>query len=128
STPAAKKNKPDTETQEDEDTGVKNLFVGNLSWNVDEEWLGREFESFGEIVGCRVISDRDSGRSKGFGYVEFAKLADAAKALAAMKGAMIDGREANVDFSTPRTNSAPSYKNNAAKRAQAYGDSQSTPS
>ena len=45
-----------------------------------------------------------------------------------MKGAMIDGREANVDFSTPRTNSAPSYKNNAAKRAQAYGDSQSTPS
>jgi nucleolin len=105
---------------EAEDTGSKNLFVGNLSWNIDDEWLYREFEEFGEITGARVISDRDSGRSKGFGYVEFAKSADAAAALKAKKGALIDGREANVDFSTPRDNAAPKERANA--RAQAYGD------
>ena len=86
----------------------------------DDEWLYREFEEFGEITGARVISDRDSGRSKGFGYVEFANSADAAKALAAKKGALIDGREANVDFSTPRDNAAPKDRANA--RAQTYGD------
>jgi nucleolin len=97
------------------------LFVGNLSWNVDDQWLLREFEEFGEITGARVISDRDSGRSKGFGYVEFANSADAAAALKAKKGALIDGREANVDFSTPRDNTAP--KERANQRAQSFGDS-----
>lgn len=43
----------------------RNLFVGRLSYNIDEEWLTREFESFGELSGVRVITDRDSGRSKG---------------------------------------------------------------
>lgn len=114
---SAKKSKSDDAV---EDTGSKNLFVGNLSWNIDDEWLYREFEEFGEITGARVISDRDSGRSKGFGYVEFANSADAAKALAAKKGALIDGREANVDFSTPRDNAAPKDRANA--RAATYGD------
>jgi nucleolin len=93
-----------------------------LSWNVDDEWLYREFQEFGELTGTRVISDRESGRSKGFGYVEFAKSADAARALKAKKGSLIDGREANVDFSTPRgDNAAP--KERANQRAQNYGDS-----
>ena len=48
----------------------KNLFVGGLSWNVDDEWLKREFESFGEIVNARVITDRESGKSKGFVILE----------------------------------------------------------
>jgi nucleolin len=43
----------------------KNLFVGSLSWNVDEEWLTREFEEFGELTGVRIITDRNTGRSKG---------------------------------------------------------------
>ena len=60
--PAAKKTK--TEPMGDEAT-EKNLFVGRLSYNVDEEWLTREFESFGELSGVRVITDRDTGRSKG---------------------------------------------------------------
>jgi nucleolin len=42
-----------------------NLFVGNLSWNVDEEWLQREFSEFGELSGVRIVTDRDSGRSRG---------------------------------------------------------------
>ena len=116
---SAKKSKQ--EVDEVVDTGSKNLFVGNLSWNIDDEWLYREFEEFGELTGARVISDRESGRSKGFGYVEFANSADAAKALKAKKGALIDGREANVDFSTPRDNTAP--RERANQRAQNYGDS-----
>jgi nucleolin len=102
------------------------LFVGNLSWNVDEEWLAQEFKEFGELVATRVVTDRDSGRSKGFGYVEFVNAADAAAALKAKKGALIDGREANVDFSTPRDNTKP--KERQDQRAAQYGDSQSPPS
>lgn len=61
--PAAKKSK--TEASGD-DSGPKNLFVGQLSWNVDEDWLTREFERFGELSSVRVISDKNTGRSKGF--------------------------------------------------------------
>ena len=50
----------------EEEGGGKNLFVGSLSWNVDEEMLTREFAGFGELSGVRVISDRATGRSKGY--------------------------------------------------------------
>lgn len=120
-TPAAKKSK----TAEPSSGATGNLFVGNLSWNVDEEWLAREFEGFGEITGCRVITDRDSGRSKGFGYVEFADAADAEKALEGMSGNMVDGREIRIDFSTPRT---PKDSNTPQQRAQRYGDTKNNPS
>jgi nucleolin len=113
-------------TEEVEDNGSKNLFVGNLSWNIDDEWLYREFEEFGEISGARVISDKATGRSKGFGYVEFTSSASAAAALKAKKGALIDGREANVDFSTPRSNDAP--RERAQDRAKQFGDQKNEPS
>lgn len=101
------------------DEGVKNLFVGNLSWNVDEEWLSREFGEFGELTGVRIITDKQTGRSKGFGYVEFANADDAATALKAKNQSDLDGRALNVDFSVPRTNDA----ERPAARAKAYGDS-----
>lgn len=106
--------------------GPKNLFVGNLSWNIDDEWLFREFEEFGEITRASVMTDKQSGRSKGFGYVEFTTGVAAAAALEAKKGALIDGREANVDFSTPRTDSAP--RDRADGRAKQFGDTQNPPS
>ncbi|KAF2187011.1 RNA-binding domain-containing protein [Zopfia rhizophila CBS 207.26] len=112
---------------EDAGEGVKNLFVGNLSWNIDEEWLSREFEGFGEIVGCRIITDRDTGRAKGFGYVEFAT-ADAAKAAqAAMHQTELDGRPLNVDFSTPRQDKG-GFKEKTNDRAKRFGDQRSAPS
>lgn len=119
----AKKSKTEEVSAE---TGSKNLFVGNLSWNIDDEWLYREFEEFGEITGARVISDKATGRSKGFGYVEFSDASAAAAALKAKNGADIDGRPANVDFSTPRDNNAP--RERANQRAQQFGDSTSAPS
>ena len=62
-TPAAKKTKID-----DEDVPKTNLFVGQLSWNVDDAWLTSEFESFGKLVSARVMTERDSGRSRGYIY------------------------------------------------------------
>jgi nucleolin len=100
--------------------------VGNLSWNVDEDWLYREFEEFGEISATRVVTDKATGRSKGFGYVEFNSASVCAAALKAKKGAEIDGRVANIDFSTPRDNTQP--KERANNRAAQYGDSQNPPS
>ena len=62
--PVAKKAK--TEVAAEGGNESNNLFVGSLSWNVDEDWLTREFETFGALAGVRVITDKESGRSKGF--------------------------------------------------------------
>ncbi|KAJ5798063.1 uncharacterized protein N7503_007359 [Penicillium pulvis] len=108
-----------TKTAEVPEGASANLFVGNLSWNVDEEWLQREFSEFGE-VSCRVVTDRESGRSRGFGYAEFAEIADAVKAFEAKKGAELDGRTINLDYATARQNNQGGDR--AQARASAYGD------
>jgi nucleolin len=119
----AKKSKVDAPA----DTNT-NLFVGNLSWSVDEEWLSSEFGTFGEISSCRVITERDSGRSKGFGYVTFAAHDAAAKALEGMKGKEIDGRELNVDWSTPRADKPQGNNGDKTRdRARTFGDVQNPP-
>lgn len=82
------------------------LFVGNLSWNIDDEWLAREFEEFGKLQDARVITDRDSGRSKGFGYVDFTNADSATRAFEGRNGYELDGRDLRVDFSLPRNNTA----------------------
>ena len=61
--PAVKKTKTEEPAAGE---GISNLFVGNMSWNIDEDWLRREFEGFGEIIGCRIITDRETGRAKGY--------------------------------------------------------------
>ncbi|KAL8820438.1 MAG: hypothetical protein Q9191_007516 [Dirinaria sp. TL-2023a] len=101
-----------------------NLFVGNLSWNVDEEWLKSEFEKFGELLSLRIVTDKDTGRSRGFGYVDFVNPEDAAKALQEMNGQQIDGRRLNVDTAAKRSEGA----ENSNKRQKTFGDSQSEPS
>ncbi|KAJ9643191.1 nuclear localization sequence binding protein [Knufia peltigerae] len=119
--PAAKKTKVETT---DANTNSPNLFVGNLSWNVDEEWLRSEFESFGELSGVRLMTDRQTGRSKGFGYVEFVNAADAAKAQTEKHGADLDGRALNVDFANARPDAGQKQDN----RRKSYGDQVSEPS
>jgi RNA recognition motif-containing protein len=75
----------------------KKLFVGGLSWNTNDEGLRQSFEQFGEVTDAKVISDRETGRSRGFGFVTFAD-ADAAKAaMAQMDGADLDGRTIRVN-------------------------------
>jgi len=77
------------------------LFVGNLPWSTDDQGLQTMFEEFGEIVSARVITDRESGRSRGFGFVEFADEAAAQAAVDGINGKEIDGRAINVDFARP---------------------------
>jgi nucleolin len=124
--PAQKKIKVVVNGEEKEATA--NLFVGNLSWNIDEEWLTREFEEFGELQGVRIITDRDSGRSKGFGYVEFTNAENGAKALEARNGYELDGRGLRVDFSAPRdANASQTPQQRQNDRAAKFGDVKNPP-
>ena len=81
--------------------GSKTLFVGNLSFKVDKDWLHSEFESCGQLVDVRIVHDRATGRPKGFGYVQFADHDSVVKGLE-LKGRVVDGRPINVDFSTDK--------------------------
>jgi RNA recognition motif-containing protein len=73
------------------------LFVGNLSWTVTSDDLRDAFEPFGNIQEAKVIMDRETGRSRGFGFVTFTEAADAQVAIADMNGTKIDGRDIRVN-------------------------------
>ena len=76
---------------------VRKLFVGGLSWGTTDETLRRAFEAFGEVEDARVITDRETGRSRGFGFVSFVQDADADTAKSQMDGSELDGRTIRVD-------------------------------
>jgi RNA recognition motif-containing protein len=79
------------------------LYVGNLSYSVNDSTLKELFGSFGNVETARVISDRDTGQSKGFGFVEMAD-ADAQKAMGALNGKDQDGRALKVNEAKPQEN------------------------
>ncbi|OUM64964.1 hypothetical protein PIROE2DRAFT_24758, partial [Piromyces sp. E2] len=87
------------------------IFVGNLSYNMTEDWLAEEFSVVGEVVGARIITDRESGRSKGYGYVDFADKATAEKAVNEYNGKELDGREVRLDFANSPNKSSKPKKN-----------------
>ena len=80
---------------------AKKLFVGNLSWGVDNAALEEAFAQFGAIDEAVVITERGTGRSKGFGFVTFADEAAADAAIAEMQDKEIDGRPVNVNEAQP---------------------------
>ena len=75
----------------------KKLFVGGLSWNTDDEGLRQAFERFGEVGEARVITDRETGRSRGFGFVTLQDSEAAMSAISAMDGTDLDGRTIKVN-------------------------------
>lgn len=79
----------------------KKLFVGNLSWGIDDAKLSEAFAEFGEVVEAKVITDKFSGRSKGFGFVTFANEEDAAKAVEGLNEKEVDGRPITVNVAKP---------------------------
>lgn len=80
----------------------KKLFVGGLSWGTDEYGLRAAFERFGELTEVKVITDRDTGRSRGFGFVTFANPDDANNAISEMDGSDLDGRNIAVNEARDR--------------------------
>jgi RNA recognition motif-containing protein len=78
------------------------LFVGNLSFEVGDEELQELFATQGEVVSATVIMDRDTGRARGFGFVEMAHDADAQKAIQSLDGREFMGRNLKVNVSVPR--------------------------
>ena len=78
------------------------LYVGNLSYKTTEDALRTMFAEFGEVTSATVITDRDSGRSKGFGFVEMATDQEATAAITALNGKMVDEREIRVDKAKPQ--------------------------
>ena len=74
------------------------LYVGNLTWTISDEALHEAFGRFGEVVEAKVIRDRDTGRSRGFGFVTFADADVAQSAISAMDNSELDGRTIRVNL------------------------------
>ncbi len=79
-----------------------NIYVGNLSYNMTDEDLEKMFQEFGTVSESKIITDRDTGRSKGFGFVEMPNQAEGDEAIKELDGKEIDGRSIKVNVAKPK--------------------------
>jgi len=86
---------------------VKNIFVGNLSYGTTDQELRTLFESYGTVERVSIITDRDTGRSRGFAFVEMNDDAEADRAIEALNGYEVSGRALNVNEARPRAERPP---------------------
>jgi len=82
-----------------------NIYIGNLSYEVTEEDLKQAFEDFGQVESVKIITDKYSGQSKGFGFVEMPAKAEGQSAIDGLNGKELKGRTLNVNEARPRTES-----------------------
>jgi cold-inducible RNA-binding protein len=87
------------------------LYVGQLSYSVDSDTLNNHFAAIGEVLSAKVITDRDTGRSKGFGFVEMSSESDAQTAIDKLNGSDLLGRNINVSMAKPQEERKP-FNNN----------------
>jgi RNA recognition motif-containing protein len=80
---------------------MKKIYVGNLPWSADEAGLRDLFSSVGEVLSAAVVSDRETGRSRGFGFIEMDD-SDADKAISELNGKEMDGRQLRINEARPR--------------------------
>ena len=81
---------------------MKNIFVGNLNFRATEESLRALFERYGVVDSARIMTDRDTGRSRGFGFVEMANDSEADQAITGLNGYSMEGRALNVNEARPK--------------------------
>jgi len=81
---------------------AQNLFIGSLAYATNDDGLKAFFETIGEVSSARVITDRETGRSKGFGFVEYVNEADNQKAVDQLNGKELDGRTITVNLARPK--------------------------
>jgi RNA recognition motif-containing protein len=79
------------------------LFVGSLPWAVNDDALRSTFEAHGKVVSAKVITDRQTGRSRGFGFVEMESESDASQAIQALNGSQLNGRSIIVSEAKPKS-------------------------
>jgi nucleolin len=114
---------PAKKTKTDDSDKSSTLWVGNLGWGIDDNRLFEEFGSFGTVVSARVITDKETGRSRGFAYVDFDTPEAAEKALEEMNGQQLDGRDLRMDLAAKRAeNNTPGGNRNNNDRAKKFGD------
>lgn len=77
------------------------IYVGNLGFSISNETLSQKFAQYGTVNSAKVILDRDTNRSKGFGFVEMSSPAEATRAISALNGTDFDGRQMNVSEAKP---------------------------
>jgi len=90
-----------------------NIYVGNISYRLDDESLKSTFAEFGEVVSAKIITDRETGRSKGFAFVEMSNSSEADAAIEGLNGAEVMGRELRVNVARPRNDNRFFYQNRA---------------
>ena len=93
-----------------------NIYVGNLSWEVTQEDLKEAFEAHGQVASANLITDKYTGKSRGFGFVEMPVEDEARAAMSALNGVDLKGRQLNVNEAKPRNNSS----RNGSRRSSSY--------
>ena len=81
---------------------MKNIYVGNISFQTTEQDIEQAFSAYGQVERVQIVKDRESGQSRGFGFVEMSDNNDADKAIAALDGAELSGRKLTVNEARPR--------------------------
>src|SRR6201993_195556 len=97
---------------------MKNIFVGNLSFGATEETLRSMFENYGTVERASIVTDRDTGRSRGFAFVEMTNAEEADRAIAALNGSDLGGRAINVNEARPKPDRGSSRYGGGAYRAE----------
>ncbi len=96
-----------------------NIYVSNLSFNVQDENLREFFTPYGEVTSAKIINDRESGRSRGFGFVEMSDDAASKKAIAELDGATVEGRTIKVTEAKPKED-RPARNNSGYNNSGSY--------
>jgi cold-inducible RNA-binding protein len=82
---------------------MKNIFVGNLSFGATEDSIRSMFEAYGAVERVSIVTDRETGQARGFGFVEMSSNAEADRAIAGLNGKELDGRALNINEARPKT-------------------------
>ncbi len=91
-----------TQIAQPEAIRLKNIFVGNLDFNTSEDDLRQLFQAYGQVDRVSIMTDRDTGRSRGFGFVEMSSSEEGEKAIASVNGTQLGGRTLNVNEARPK--------------------------
>lgn len=95
---------------------MKNIFVGNLSFGATEDAVRSIFEAYGTVDRVNVVTDRDTGRARGFGFVEMSNDGEGDQAIAALNGRELDGRALSVNEARPKTERGGGFRRDGGGR------------